>query len=137
MQRTLTNFANLLRVGEETQHTGSTGSLRPGEGDDPDADDDAEEESLPRRFLLRPVRRDRYVIFQPYTLLAILLGFVCKYVRETNLAYSSESYRACHSYVHSSYMFLVMSTSKEVLDPYCHPATLQSPFYIFCLVLRS
>ncbi|WFD19906.1 hypothetical protein MCAP1_002147 [Malassezia caprae] len=79
LQRTLTNFTNLLRVGEESQPTGNTDSLRSGEGEDPDADDDAEEESLPRRFLLRPARRDRYVIFQPYTLLAILLGFVCKY----------------------------------------------------------
>lgn len=84
-------------MGEEAQQTTNTGPLRAGEGEDADADDDAEEDSsLPRRFLLRPARLDRYVIFQPYTLLAIILGFICKYVQETDAVYSLESYRACH-----------------------------------------
>mgnify|MGYP001761920783 CR=1 FL=1 len=98
LQRTLTNFTNLLRMGEEAQQTTNTGPLPAGEGEDADADDDAEEDSsLPRRFLLRPARLDRYVIFQPYTLLAIILGFICKYVPETDAVYSLESYRACHN----------------------------------------
>lgn len=85
-------------MGEEAQQTTNTGPLPAGEGEDADADDDAEEDSsLPRRFLLRPARLDRYVIFQPYTLLAIILGFICKYVPETDAVYSLESYRACHN----------------------------------------
>ncbi|WFD27581.1 hypothetical protein MNAN1_002581 [Malassezia nana] len=75
LQQTLTTFTDLLRM-REAQPTNDAASMR-NENDDPDADDDADDEpSVSQRFLLRPSRVDRYVVFQPYTLLAIFLGFL-------------------------------------------------------------
>lgn len=86
LQQTLTTFTDLLRM-REAQPTNDAASMR-NENDDPDADDDADDEpSVPQRFLLRPTRVDRYVVFQPYTLLAIFLGFLSKYVGDTHTAY--------------------------------------------------
>lgn len=78
------------RAQSQTSSTSARETQRSGDHDDDDDDDEEDDEeeeagtetspSLRRRFRWQPPSPDRYVIFSPYTLAAILLGFLIKYV---------------------------------------------------------